>query len=437
MSTSIPRDTFLGKLNFYEVYDDFMGPKCFTLKNQFGQIYLVYWNGDFEGYSEWLYILISEERIDAVTRQELSLREAFKYPESSQLIIVKTFDCESKKYQIDIQLEFDDDLLPPKNIYINPETIKPYMPESAWGFKLKIAKKNKKHEAPERTVVTKIMDSFSELIESLMDNLINDKSIPRLYPLSASFGSFEVSLKTSHKEHAAIAMEQLSALLDDPKEIESKLHELNLDPYRLQQLLESVRDNNVVLKLTPKTTSYLKKPFELGKLGTSDLIERLNTSTVSFIDSYKVPQANNLERLIDIITRKVKGEYLTYTNVEGLNSKRQLQYYLKAAVCMGLLNENNTVASTGRFLASIESREGQYQFLADRFESAEFGWAWMKWAGVKTIRELEPESAALFVKDSVKGLNDNTSFRRSSCLSTWLKILQKHSREYSAINLDK
>ncbi|WP_336511216.1 DUF6575 domain-containing protein, partial [Vibrio anguillarum] len=96
--------------------------------------------------------------------------------------------------------------LPPVSFSIEPDEIQSIAPESKWDFNLKIAKKSSKSN-PDRSVVSRIFDAFSELVESLMND--DSKSEPRVYPLTAAYGSFDVKLSTNHRERAAVAVEQL------------------------------------------------------------------------------------------------------------------------------------------------------------------------------------------------------------------------------------
>lgn len=425
----LPKKTFLGHLKLYEVYDDYFGPKCFTVKNQFGQIYLVYWNGDDNNATQWLYVLVTESKLDLITQCSICIRKVFQEPEAGQVFgVTINQDGESN---INVMGFLDEESLPPTEMYINPSSIVTHHPEAEWGFKVKIAKKNRKHEAPERKSVTKIIDSFSELLESLMKGInCGKRTEPRIYPLAASFGSFEVSLKTNDNEDAAVAIEQLYELLTSTEDLNHKLNNLGLDPYRLQELLEIIRDNHAVLKVTPKTNAYLEKPFDFGKAGLNELIDKLNSMNLTFIDSKKVPQANDIKRVINIVRKKALGEEVTYQNIEGISSDRQLKYHLHAAKCLGLLKDNYSISASGRFFSLIDTTDGQYSYLANQFESAEFGWCWMKWAKVSSITKLDPSTAADFVKESVNGLNEGTSERRATCLSSWLKLLQPFAQKY-------
>jgi len=130
---------------------------------------------------------------------------------------------------------------------------------------------------------------------------------------------------------------------------------------------------------------------------------------------------------------RLDGKKLKHEDIEGINSERQVSYYVNAAWCLGLLNKNKTVSSPGRVLCKKASMVAKYQYLAERMESSDFGWAWMKWAKVDSLAELDPSSAEAFIRECVNGLNRDTIPRRSNSLSTWLSTLQEHARVYSDI----
>ena len=427
----LPRKTQLGYLKFYEIYEDAFGPKCFSVKNDLEHLYLVYWSGSFGNgqVSDWVYIPVSHAILDQLRREEISFNQAFT--NSKRFYQVTTFGDEVESDDCVKLLEINEISqvnLPPEGFKVKLSGIKPIAPESKWDFNLKIAKKSSS-VSPESSVVTRIMDAFGDVIESLMYDISHKH--PRLMPVSASYGSFDVKLGSSNNERAAVAIEQLNAILSDVNTLDEKLENLNLDPYKLKSLLELANMNHLVLTVRPNTSEYFSETIKIVSSQLTPFIEKLEESTVTFIDSRKVPQANNLDRVIDIVKLRLKGDLLTIENVKGLSSKRQISYYTHAAWCLGLLNKNLTIAAPGRILCTKSNKVAEYEYLAERFESSDFGWAWMKWARVRDMGELDPSTAEDFVKECVKGLNDATAARRSTSLTSWLKILQTHRRQYT------
>jgi len=427
---TLPTDTILGRLRFFEIYDEFFGPKCFSVKDELGRLYLVYWSGDYdEGSStKWVYMPVSHKILDELLREEYSFNKAFS--ESKQLMLVSTYAADRNQKTT---IEALDSVirnsvnLPPADFSIDVDEIQSLDPESKWDFNLRIAKSRDK-ESPKSSVVTKVIDAFNEIVESLMRGDTHKR--PSVRPICATHGSFDMKLGASDHEKAAIAIEQLSSLLEDADTLEQKLANLNIDPYRLKDLLDIVNLNKLELTLKPKTSEVLEKPVRITSSGLSSVIKKLEDSTVTIIDSTKVPQANDLDRVIDIVEHRVEGGELKHELISGISSQRQVAYHTHAARCLGLLNNSNTVTTAGRVLAQKNGKIAKYQYLADRFESSDFGWAWMKWANVTSITELAPKSSEQFIKDCVKGLRRTSIERRASSLTSWASVLQDHRRSY-------
>ena len=90
----LPKNTCLGKLSYFEIYDDFEGPKCFSVTNSLGQIYLVYWAGDdkLKKQSSWIYSPLSHSRLDDLRRNLISVRDVFTTPEQCVFSVTHSFN---------------------------------------------------------------------------------------------------------------------------------------------------------------------------------------------------------------------------------------------------------------------------------------------------------------------------------------------------------
>ncbi|MFT7680656.1 MAG: hypothetical protein ACI935_000087 [Moritella dasanensis] len=420
----LPRNTHLGKLDFFEIYDDFEGPKCFSVKNNLKQIFFVYWSGDFWGeeypVSKWLYSPISHERLDGLRRKQFSILDIYLEPE---LCVYNVEISLSNKPSIVDMLSPEDiarSNLPPNSFYLEPDEIVICANEAAWDFECRIAKASS--SSPDSTVVTKVLDALSAVIEPLMKG--STRKRPKLFPLTAAYGSFEVKLGTSDHEAASQAIEQLNVLLSDIVSLDSNLNNLGLDPYKLKDLLNVVQNEGLELSLKPKTYEYLEDNINITSDKISAALGVLNKSCTTFIDSLLVPQASDIDRIIEIVGRIINSEDINFENIEGLSSKRQVEYHLTAAYCLGLLNKNDTVTAAGQLMHHRETREDKYKFLSDRFEASELGWAWVKWSKVDSIYEIDESTAGEFINECVRGLGSRTSKRRASTIATWLKTFK-------------
>lgn len=432
----IAQNTYLGDLKYYEIYDDFDGPKCFSVINNLKQLYLVYWAGVGESaFSDtWLYSSITEKRLDRVRRQEESIRNVFLQPELN-VYFVKT-NYESGESQADFipRGKINQFNIPPDDFEFDLAEIEIVSDENDWHFELNIQRRSDKHAFPDRKMVTRVLDAFSEIIELLM--LDDTRKIPKVYPKSAVPGSFEVKLATNDDANASKAIQAFNLLLQDINKLDENLKASALDPYRVKELLEIIEQHKLTVTITPRTYQFLSSAIRLDTVKFDELIDKLNDSTIVLVDSINVPQANNIDRVIEVVKKRDRGEKLNHENIDGINSARQVKYHTDAACCLGLMKKNLSVTSAGRFLASKSDTASQYEFLADRFESSDFGWSWIKWSGVNTMMDLDPLTASKFINECVAGLNEETAGRRATTLTKWLQVLKPYRRLYSNQNID-
>lgn len=422
----LPVDSELGRLRFFEIYDDFFGPKCFSVKDELEHLYLVYWSGDYDdgACTKWLYLPITHSGLDELLRHEASVYDAFLDSKRLKLMTVYT----DQKTKFDSVDKINSKLInfPPKCFTFDSEEIQSIAPESKWDFNLRIAKNNDKKNTPTDSVISKILDAFGDIVRDLMKD--GSRREPALFPLTAAYGSFDVKLGTSDKERANVAISLLGSLLSDINTIEEQLEKIELDPYRLKNLLDIVELHSLELTMKSKTSDSLEEPLVLSSNKLLPVIKKLQEMTLIIIDSNKVPQANKLERVVEVVQLLADRSELTHEQLEGLTTKRQVSYYTHAAQCLGLLNKNLTITSAGEFLLQRDSEELRYEYLATRFETSDFGWAWMKWAQVKNLSDLDENTAEAFITECVKGLHRGTIKRRARGLVTWVKRLKQYYR---------
>ena len=426
-----PLNSSLGRLSLYEIYEDYEGPKCFSLINNLKQIFLVYWC-DFERETqmhEWLYSPISEKKLDRIRRNEIPVREAFVKPEQLIYLVYTGKEQAQNSVKWVEVTELEEIYFPPVDFFLDSSQIQAVHKSATWFSELKIKKNSSNGEFPSRTVVSNILDALGILIETLMKDSTQSK--PKIFPMSAVPGSFEVKLGASDEDKATIALAKLLGVLSsDKNRISDVISQYGIDPYMVKDLLDISNTQNVSLTFSPKFYSENLKSISIDGKKKIEIIQKLEESTNVLISSALVPQANDLEKVIEVTERRLMGEKLTCELIDGLTSDRQVKYYTDAAYCLGLMNKNLSVTSAGRFLTSRDSDVSKYQVLADRFESSEFGYGWMKWSGVKSMEELDPNTAVKFIKECVKGLSEDTAKRRSTTLIKWLKVLVPHRRAY-------
>ncbi|EGU31573.1 hypothetical protein VII00023_02339 [Vibrio ichthyoenteri ATCC 700023] len=424
----LPYDTELGRLRFFEIYDDFFGPKCFSVKDELEHLYLVYWSGDYDNgaCTKWIYLPITHSALDALLREENTVHQAFV--NSKRLKVMSVYNDRPTKFESISCYDLTAVNLPPECFSFDSEEIQFIAPESKWDFNLRIAKETNNKKTPTDSVISIILDAFGDIVRDLMKD--GSRNEPSLFPLTADYGSFDVKLGTSDKDRANVAISLLGSLLSDVDSIEDQLARIELDPYRLKNLLDIVEFHRLELTLKAKTSTSLDKPLVLSAAKLLPVIKTLQKMTLVIIDSNKIPQANKLGRVIEVVKILANRTELTHEQLEGLTTKRQVQYYTHAAQCLGLLHKNLSLTSAGEVLLQRESQAAQFEYLANRFESSDFGWAWIKWAQVKNLTELDESSAEDFLKECAKGLHRGTIKRRARGLDAWVKTLKKYYRQH-------
>ncbi|CAK3340747.1 DUF6575 domain-containing protein [Vibrio crassostreae] len=88
----LPTGTQLGKLELLEVYQDVLGPKCFSVKNENTQRFMVYWSGDYDNgqYIKWAYIPVTKPLLASLLNKEVSFHDAFHRSDKLYLATIYT-----------------------------------------------------------------------------------------------------------------------------------------------------------------------------------------------------------------------------------------------------------------------------------------------------------------------------------------------------------
>lgn len=135
-----------------------------------------------------------------------------------------------------------------------------------------------------------------------------------------------------------------------------------------------------------------------------------------------VPQANTPERLVKALELTRDGLPVDERSL-GV-SPRQVGYYTDAVKLLGLLSEEGRLTCAGRALLTLEGNARWARF-AIAFEQSACGQAWVAWCRVKSICNVDPDTAAPFV-GQVTSLADTTFKRRASTLRRWWRRFIPH-----------
>ena len=420
MKSILPKRTSLGQLDFFEIYDDYCGPKTFSVRNNLNQLFLVYWEGDYDGYSSWLYSPISEKRLDSFVKGSISLLSIYIKPEIKNILIKVN----------DNGTYFEENLSNTKGISLPPQSFSFFRDdivclhtESKWSFRLKIAKR--KTGRPSDSAVTDIINvigkTFKEMAVGFKSNEFNS------YPQSALFSSFDIKMSSSNLEVSEDIIISLYEIINETIDFDSIIKSKDVDPFIIKEIMTTIISEDLCVSLSPKLTDLT---LEIDVKKAKVILDRINASVGIKLPSSIIPQANDIDALISLVELSFNGKPLIHDNIKSLNSPRLIAYYVSAAIDFGFLNKNKSVTASGESLLRKKNKIAQYEYISDRFESSRCGIAWMKWANVDTIKDLNEKDINAFLKDCVYGLSKETRSRRENTLKSWLQILKKHCRDY-------
>jgi superfamily II DNA or RNA helicase len=135
------------------------------------------------------------------------------------------------------------------------------------------------------------------------------------------------------------------------------------------------------------------------------------------IPSALIPQANSLERLVELL------DHWRHDDVS--RGPRQLEqrdrsYYLHAGRLLDLIDCDG-LTELGRGALGLNGTTPSY--MAARFADSVIGSAWLRWAGGKTVYDLEVGSAREFLL-ACADLAPSTARRRAATLEAWLRYFR-------------
>lgn len=418
----LPKNTSLGELEIAEVYEYIDGPRLFAARNNIGAMFLVFWCDEEKDATGWLYLPISEARLNSLRRKEITLNDAYREPETAYYLVYTGVPPRTDSALLFNSNAINSDFFPPTGYYIEYADVVDEVTEG-WSFETKLSRKALAKS------VSQFIGRFRELVEGIMSR--SAKTSLNLYPLSAIAGSIQIKFGADSHGYAVEALKIVDQLLqsNSEEEFRQQLNEHEIDPAQLQEFFSSILSNELDVEIVPKLASD-GRAFELSRERIQQFNEYLDQVSIFLIDSIKVPQANDIDKMLQVLRMMNDGTPLIPENIEGLTTPRQVQYYTRAAYAYELATLDEQLTTAGHFVISQPDRNSQYQILADRFESTDFGWAWMRWARVQYMTELDPKTAADFLIASVPDLSEVTARRRASTLEHWLKALQPYHRQY-------
>lgn len=407
----------LGTIEIHKVYEEYDGPKLFSVVNALGLYFLVYWIDELEDGDVWLYVPMSGNRLESLETGSRLLRDAFLYPEENTIYRVFTpFDGSVHSIGVMTAEEIPEDDLPPCDFRIE-EVESEHHEEStlAINHEIHISRPSRRGSI-QLNSISKVLDGWSSLYAEFVRTLnIKDK----LIPVDARPGSFTLRLESNRFEQVSPVIDDFFGVLAHSNDIHTTFIDMGIDIDVIKDFLSLIVDSSYDFKVTP-LGEFGSQHF-LSKAEAERVLNEIKSSELTYLSSLKVPQADDLNRVFTVVDSKARFEVI---NEYTLNiTPRQVSYYLHAARTLGYLNSANQPTSAAMQFNMLSHNE-KLLSAAMRFQSSDCGWAWINWSSGKTLLDIEDNSGYEFLSDCVPSLNSNTARRRSKTLNSWLRIFK-------------
>lgn len=417
---------FLGDLRISNIYEEYDGPRLFSVENEVGSTFVSYWIGNNEDSDNWFLIPCSKAKIIAYEKKSIDLLTLLSQQEQANFYKIEKSFCNDKSVHITPMLskEIYSIKLPRAGLYVEDITIASLarIDEALEAtHELKVSKSNK--SAKKNVLlehVTRVCEKFSELVSSFnaTNGILGD-----IQPLNARYGSFVLSLHAEEMMRFEKVLERISELMINQRDITPFLRDNDIDIKSFCSLLEAIVSTSVNFELKSKFSD--DAIIKIYKKDAVSYLKSISGLALQYVSSYQVPQANDLDKVFKIVDMTWNGEDITPSAL-GVD-KRHVAYYKHAAKIMGFLETNGSITAVGQKIASTsEDMQLRYRITARSFESSNCGWAWVNWSGVNKLSDIEPGSAETFLLESCPSLSEETAKRRATTLSKWCTELRPY-----------
>lgn len=256
-----------------EVFDYYDGPRFYSCRDKLGQLFIVYWIGESEHESEWLYIRLSEDRYAALKKGSLGIAKALSEPEEDFAFIVKNTGINFTVEEITANA-IDPSWLPESDDVLNIETstlpekklsaLESALATNRQVLDIAFEKLTNAYEM-ECGKLGKLLDSIQNTIYALACSTNKEiKKIPEIIKFNneafctATFrSSFGIRLQSrggdlfldSGESRALESLTDLISSIENPEITTQKLKNLNvLTIARFKNLLDMLVESKVGLK---------------------------------------------------------------------------------------------------------------------------------------------------------------------------------------------
>lgn len=272
------------------------------------------------------------------------------------------------------------------------------------------------------------IDKLERLFQEVADMLKIQKT-PTFTPVQGLQGSWiqilHISLNSNQSTSLATAIKSLSSTEYQENETNSSL----ADSWR--ECVTRLKEENLQVDLAVSTNE--PELHFVRSISTEDI------DTPSFEEQFQqhirvlsrdVPQANNLERVLDFASLLIQypsslpSVRQKFLEIDGITD-RQFSFYRRAVEILGLADERER-PTTACFILNRLPPRAKMRFLAYQFISSNVGAAWFNWQNANDLSEIQPKTATEFLIEVCPSLSEATAKRRAKTLESWLKIFLEH-----------
>jgi hypothetical protein len=412
----LPSNTFLGRLRMVEVWDYYDGPRLFVAQNAASALFVALWADQTDDIDTWLYVPVSEARLELIHAGRISLRDAYLRAEDGQV-----FECTVKRGIELLQLRpveavaLNSEWLPPEDdrLAINGVTVPAPMLAPHAGLSvhwLRIVSTVRTRQVP-ATAVSDLLGIWCDLFRNLMHRLEIDGD---LIPLGTAEGSFRVALGIADPRVTEQVLSGISRALSLPSGASvDAIEGIEVDLRTLSLLLAALSEHRVRLEITVESDSETTVLSPAAALDQQRIIAQY--SQIQRLGTDLIPQADDLARAFRVVELTASHREVTPDSLDVVS--RQVSYYKHACRVLGYLNEENALTLAGKQLVGLEAQD-RIRTTVVQFERSECGYAWIKWSDGRTLRDVRADSAQDFLTQRSE-LSESTVRRRAQTLRAW------------------
>ncbi|ENE7663436.1 hypothetical protein ABNY11_002499 [Enterobacter roggenkampii] len=429
MSNYFLSHPFLGDLYIVNIYEEYNGPRIFSLENKTGASFISYWIGDTEDAENWYLIPCSKARIISFEKKQIDLLALLSQQEQNNFYKIEyPFDLEIPATVTHLlSSQISNIKLPKPGLYVDKiksaslSLVNENIVATHEFIVSKSNKKSKKNVLLDH--VSKVCEKFSNL--ALGYNNTN-KITGTIQPLTARYGSFAIALHADELESFENIFLHITELMINQKDITDVLRKNDIDIRSFCDLLESINSSCVDFEL--KNLINYDKKIVIHKNNAYIYLKQLSRLSLQYISSIRVPQADSFDKIFKVIDLIWEAEAVTAEILKV--EQRHVAYYKQAAVILGLLSSSGTLTALGEKIALCGDLDMKMKLVAHAFEASDCCWAWMNWSDVKKMSDLDASSSIRFLTESCPTLSETTIKRRAQTLTTWHQKLTPYYREF-------